>query len=267
MQHPHSKLCSISLFTDMKTASARTCLMFALAFALSSPAWAKRLQPVKSVLGDNEDIVMVINCPTPAAGDLYVAASAGGVLHFYHEDGGWRPDLPAPHEWGQTCSGSKQIILGNTRYIGAGSYSVYQVFTYPNAPDVYDTRNWVGGLNGLGKTRFQIKRPKQFSGDHDGDGWADDDKDRDGFHDDDFDCVGFHDDDIHRVGFKCGGPVSPPCPQPYPAYGYDIPAGHMPPPGECRIWFPDRPPGQQPPPGNCYHLQQQVPPGAFLVRG
>ncbi|RPI48857.1 MAG: hypothetical protein EHM59_00340 [Betaproteobacteria bacterium] len=24
-----------------------------------------------------------------------------------------------------------------------------------------------------------------------------------------------------------------------------IPRGHMPPPGACRIWFPDRPPGQQ----------------------
>lgn len=48
---------------------------------------------------------------------------------------------------------------------------------------------------------------------------------------------------------------------------YDIPAGHMPPPGSCRIWFPDRPPGRQPPPGNCYDLQQKVPPGAILVRG
>ena len=27
-----------------------------------------------------------------------------------------------------------------------------------------------------------------------------------------------------------------------------IPPGHMPPPGEGRLWFPDRPPGQQPPP-------------------
>lgn len=47
----------------------------------------------------------------------------------------------------------------------------------------------------------------------------------------------------------------------------EIPAGHMPPPGECRIWFPDRPPGQQPPPGNCQDLKRRVPPGAFLVRG
>ena len=46
-----------------------------------------------------------------------------------------------------------------------------------------------------------------------------------------------------------------------------IPPGHLPPPGACRIWYPDRPPGHQPPPGDCYALRYQVPPGAILVRG
>lgn len=46
-----------------------------------------------------------------------------------------------------------------------------------------------------------------------------------------------------------------------------IPPGHLPPPGECRIWYPDRPPGHQPPPGSCGELRFRVPPGAFLVRG
>ena len=32
---------------------------------------------------------------------------------------------------------------------------------------------------------------------------------------------------------------------------YSIPAGHLPPPGECRVWFYERPAGQQPPPTNC----------------
>jgi hypothetical protein len=41
-----------------------------------------------------------------------------------------------------------------------------------------------------------------------------------------------------------------------------IPPGHYPPPGECRIWYPDRPPGHQPPPGKC----DRVPPGAWLIR-
>ena len=47
----------------------------------------------------------------------------------------------------------------------------------------------------------------------------------------------------------------------------DIPPGHMPPPGECRIWLPGVPPGQQPPPGDCYRLRYRVPPGGWLIRG
>lgn len=46
-----------------------------------------------------------------------------------------------------------------------------------------------------------------------------------------------------------------------------IPPGHLPPPGACRIWFPDRPPGQQPPPGPCHALRHLVPWGAVLVHG
>lgn len=61
----------------------------------------------------------------------------------------------------------------------------------------------------------------------------------------------------------------PPPPQPvvYQAKPLHIPPGHLPPPGQCRIWFPDRPPGHQPPPGPCHVLQHQVPPGAVLVHG
>ncbi len=53
----------------------------------------------------------------------------------------------------------------------------------------------------------------------------------------------------------------------YPEEQIHIPPGHMPPPGECRIWFPDLPPGHQPPPGDCYDLEHEVPAGAVLVRG
>ena len=30
-----------------------------------------------------------------------------------------------------------------------------------------------------------------------------------------------------------------------------VPKGHLPPPGQCRLWVPGRPPGQQPPPTTC----------------
>jgi hypothetical protein len=44
----------------------------------------------------------------------------------------------------------------------------------------------------------------------------------------------------------------------------DIPKGHYPPPGKCRVWFPDRPAGHQPPPGKCDGAR--VPRGAWLIR-
>ncbi|WP_189471653.1 hypothetical protein [Litchfieldella qijiaojingensis] len=63
---------------------------------------------------------------------------------------------------------------------------------------------------------------------------------------------------VYDGSYGYGDPVYP---------SYDIPPGHMPPPGECRIWYPDLPPGQQPPPGHCDELQYRVPPDAVLIQG
>lgn len=49
---------------------------------------------------------------------------------------------------------------------------------------------------------------------------------------------------------------------------YNIPPGHLPPPGMCRIWVPDEPPGQQEkkyPVGRCSALRANIPAGAWLV--
>ena len=36
-----------------------------------------------------------------------------------------------------------------------------------------------------------------------------------------------------------------------------VPKGHRPPPGQCRLWSPDRPPGQQPPPVSCRRAERR----------
>lgn len=44
-----------------------------------------------------------------------------------------------------------------------------------------------------------------------------------------------------------------------------IPNGHLPPPGECRIWYPDRPAGHQPPPFRCDEARGRVEVGGWLI--
>lgn len=49
-------------------------------------------------------------------------------------------------------------------------------------------------------------------------------------------------------------------------HGYTrIPDGHLPPPGECRVWYPDRPAGQQPPPFKCGQARGRVEPGGWMI--
>ena len=35
-----------------------------------------------------------------------------------------------------------------------------------------------------------------------------------------------------------------------------VPPGHLPPPGECRVWYDHRPPGHQPPPTSCREAER-----------
>ena len=53
--------------------------------------------------------------------------------------------------------------------------------------------------------------------------------------------------------------------EPGPRGSLHIPPGHLPPPGECRVWIPGRPPGHQPKAGRCDRLSGHVPPGALLL--
>lgn len=54
-------------------------------------------------------------------------------------------------------------------------------------------------------------------------------------------------------------------PRVYRPRGLNVPRGHYPPPGECRIWYPGRPAGQQPPPARCDRMVGRVPYGAFVL--
>lgn len=42
----------------------------------------------------------------------------------------------------------------------------------------------------------------------------------------------------------------------YRGRGQGVPPGHLPPPGECRVWYGNRPAGQQPPPTSCREAER-----------
>lgn len=44
-----------------------------------------------------------------------------------------------------------------------------------------------------------------------------------------------------------------------------IPKGHLPPPGQCKVWFPGVPPGHQPPAQSCATAMMNKPVGAWLI--
>ena len=42
----------------------------------------------------------------------------------------------------------------------------------------------------------------------------------------------------------------------YSADAQGVPPGHLPPPGQCRVWYDGRPPGHQPAPTNCRQAER-----------
>jgi hypothetical protein len=46
-----------------------------------------------------------------------------------------------------------------------------------------------------------------------------------------------------------------------------VPPGHLPKPGECRVWIPDVPPGRQPRPKSrdCAGIEAVAPPGSWIL--
>ena len=46
-----------------------------------------------------------------------------------------------------------------------------------------------------------------------------------------------------------------------------VPAGHMPPPGMCRVWIDGVPPGQQPAPTDCASAVRNRPPNGRVIFG
>jgi hypothetical protein len=45
----------------------------------------------------------------------------------------------------------------------------------------------------------------------------------------------------------------------------NVPPGHLPPAGECRVWIPGTPPGRQPRPRSCTGIAATAPAGSWIL--
>lgn len=85
---------------------------------------------------------------------------------------------------------------------------------------------------------------------------------------------------IGLVGCSSSGSVGTPSPQRTPGSGtaggepargpstaatLKVPPGHLPPPGQCKIWIPGRPPGHQARPQSCQGIAAHAPAGSWIL--
>ena len=61
---------------------------------------------------------------------------------------------------------------------------------------------------------------------------------------------------------RCG---TAPGRSPSTAASLNIPPGHLPAPGMCRVWMPGEPPGHQPKPRSCSNIERTAPAGSYIV--
>ncbi len=124
-------------------------------------------------------------------------------------------------------------------------YFQYKVGVYQRDYYLYFTSppNSVRYSNDIFNKRDRDKRDKDYGKEKD----KDYDKDRDRDYD--------RDRDKGRDG---NGRV-------YSFNELDIPRGHLPPPGECKVWIPGKPAGQQGPPQSCSSASRNAPSDAWVI--
>ena len=123
------------------------------------------------------------------------------------------------------------------------------------------------------KDKKEYKGRDKKDRDKDDDRYKDRDKDREKDRDKDKDHDRYDKASVPpttrgKVGDILGRVILPPVGKPAPRQLEGVPRGHYPPPGQCRVWYPNRPPGQQPPPADCQSLAgTRLEPGAFILHG
>ncbi len=123
---------------------------------VSATALAQLYSPnlnVNSINGDN--VTATVSFPAPVTGDLYVATFIAGTWYFVGKNAVLSTTPLAFQKNSRFTSTPITVLDIPSAGIPAGSYSLFQVVTVPNA-NVMDYNNWIGKLNGLSEIKFSI---------------------------------------------------------------------------------------------------------------